>query len=442
MDPAVLRSSLSGWRRYFVAAGLALATLQATAVELRAGPSSYRDAVGRLRPGDTLALEPGIYRLGLDLHGLAGKEGAPITIAGGRGKARSVFVAQRGRNTISIKDAAYVRVLNLDLVGGNVAVDAVKAEGTSKFAHHITIEGLRITGYRASQQNVGISTKCPAWNWIIRANRISRVGTGLYLGDSDGSAPFVRGIVEDNVVSDTSGYALQIKQQNSWPAELAVADGPGVTIIRYNTFAKDATSSTGELARPNVLLGHWPLEGRGSDDRYLVYGNLFLDNPTEALFQAEGNVTLYNNVFVNRFGPGVALREHRDVPRSVDVFHNTIVARDLGVVLRHADPAFRQVVADNAVFAAGVLPQRLTQDNAVHKYEEAAAYLRNPEQMDLAPEAPLHPADGSRTTLARGLPDASLDFDRKPRTTGTSGAYDAGVGARPDRFRLGEVPGR
>ena len=73
--------------------------------------------------------------------------------------------------------------------------------------------------------------------------------------------------------------------------------------------------------------------GQGSADRYLVYGNLFLDNPTEALLQAEGNVVLYNSVFVNRHGDGVMLREHNDVPRAIDMFGNTVLARGTGVLL-------------------------------------------------------------------------------------------------------------
>jgi hypothetical protein len=431
MDIAAARALTVGGALAIV--GAAMFAPPARSADLRAGPSSYREVVANLRPGDTLTLEAGVYRFGLDLHGISGTPSAPVAIAGTRGKARSVFVAQRGRNTISIKDVGHLRISDLDLVGGNAAVDAVKAEGSSKFAHHVTIERLRITGYARSQQNVGISTKCPTWDWTIRDNRISLVGTGMYLGDSDGSAPFVRGVIEGNVITGARGYALQVKHQNAWPERIAVIDA-GETIIRYNTFAKDATSSSGKLARPNVLLGHWPLTGRGSGDRYLVYGNLFLDNPTEALFQAEGNVTLYNNVFVNRFGDGVALREHHDVPRSVQLFHNTILASGVGILLRHPDPTARQVVAGNAVFAGSVqLPDELLNANAVHGYADAEAYLRDPAALDLAPGLPLLAGNGAAPDDR--LPDAGLDFDRKRRRAATAGAYEPGAAAAAAPFR-------
>ncbi|MBK9641722.1 MAG: hypothetical protein IPO72_10660 [Saprospiraceae bacterium] len=58
-------------------------------------------------------------------------------------------------------------------MGKNKFVDAVKAEGTAgNWAHHVTIEKLNIVNYGVDQQAVGISTKCPTWNWIIRSNII------------------------------------------------------------------------------------------------------------------------------------------------------------------------------------------------------------------------------------------------------------------------------
>ncbi|MCC6198358.1 MAG: right-handed parallel beta-helix repeat-containing protein [Burkholderiales bacterium] len=410
----------------------------AAAAEVRAGPERYREAVRALRPGDTLRLEPGTYAQGLDVHRLIGTADKPIVITGAAGISRSVLVATPGRNTISIVDSAFVRIADLDLDGRNVAVDAVKAEGTSRFAHHIELSRLRISRFAASQQNVGISTKCPAWNWTLRGNRIDHVGTGLYLGNSDGSAPFVRGVIEGNVVSGTRGYAMQIKHQLTWPIELEALAGNGETVIRYNTLAKRANSSQGELARPSLLLGHWPVSGRGSGERYLVYGNLLLDNPTEALFQAEGNVTLYNNVFVNRHGDGVAIREHNDIPREIVMRHNTVVARGVGVLLRNAAPGARQTVAGNAIFAGSVDPASLAQGNAVHAYDDAATYLRafsaDSPVLDLAPR-------GGRLADAtqyrpEALPDLGLDFDRRPRGAGTFGAYAGTAPARPDRFRL------
>ncbi len=120
--------------------------------------------------------------------------------------------------------------------------------------HHIRIQGNTLVGQDGGQQTDGISTKSPTWGWIIRYNRILGAGTGLYLGDSDGSQPFVEGLIENNLVQDTIGYNLEIKRQNSLPDAPGMPTGPATTIIRNNVFVKgDGPSPDGD--RPNVLLG-------------------------------------------------------------------------------------------------------------------------------------------------------------------------------------------
>jgi hypothetical protein len=412
----------------------------AMAAELRAGPHDYREVVRRLQAGDTLHLAPGLYLHGLDIHRMQGSAPKPIAVRGASPPGRTVFPASAGRNTVSIIDSAHVTISDLHLSGGQVPVDAVKAEGHARYAHHITLERLRIEGYDGSQQNVGVSTKCPAWGWVIRDNTIAGAGTGIYLGNSDGSAPFIRGVIEGNTIVGTLGYAMQIKHQHPWPAAVDVADVSGETMIRYNTFVKDRRSSTGEQARPNLLLGHGPLSGRGAADRYLVYGNLFFDNPAEALLQAEGNLVIYNNVFVNRQGDGVMLREHNDVPRAVEMFGNTILARGVGIRLRSADPAFRQQVDGNAVFSAGVEPVSIIAANLVDSYEAAASALQRPfgsaRAPDLAPAARGFDGERELSDARALLPDVRLDFDRKPRGSTTTGAYAAGAPAEDRRFAI------
>jgi hypothetical protein len=413
--------------------GLALVASNAQSTTRVAGPDDYLQVVRFLQAGDTLQLRSGTYVHGLDVHRLMGRSDAEIVIRGTSGARRSVFLARPGRNTISIVDAAFVTIADLDLVGGpGVHVDAVKAEGTARFAHHITLVGLVIRGYDSEQQNVAISTKCPAWGWVIRGNAIVGGGTGLYLGNSDGGAPFVGGLIERNVVVGTTGYAMQIKHQHERAQLPGLPAAAQNTIIRDNAFAKDARSSAGALARPNVLLGHWPPAGAGADDRYLVYGNIFLDNPHEALLQAEGNVALYNNVFINRWGDGVTIHAHKGVPRDVDVFHNTIIAKGAGLSIRDGDPRFEQRAAGNAIFAAGVTGAVLPGANVVGHFGDERRYLRRPEggleMLDLAP-LPGTLADARFESRGRdALPDATRDFDRVRRIGGVAGAY-AGAGA-------------
>lgn len=357
----------------------------------RATPSDYRAKLRALGPGDTLVLAPGVYRDGLPLHGLEGRPGEPITIMGDASGSGTVLMARAYANTISIKNAAYLVIRSLTLDGAGQPVDAVKAEGTSKFAHHITLEGLTIVDHGVDQQVVGISTKCPAWNWVIRDNEIWGAGTGMYLGDSDGSAPFVAGLIEGNLVVDTVGYNLQIKHQTSRPDLAGMPASPSRTVIRGNVFSKANGGSSGRLARPNVLLGHFPEDGPGRDDEYHVYGNFFHDNPHEALLQAEGNVVIHDNIFVNAHGDALHIQPHHSVPKRVTIAHNTVLARGTGISVAGGDPRFRQVVMANAVFAGRPLDGGEQIENVTVPYPKASDFLvapfSLPGQMDVTPRS-------------------------------------------------------
>lgn len=336
-------------RRLACAWGLCFLAGVAAAADYRAGVDDYRDALRRLQPGDRLLLEAGDYHQGLPVHHLSGQAGRPIVIEAADPAAPPRFVARKGANTVSLVDVRHVAIRHMELDGRNQPVDAVKAEGHSRYADFITLEHLYIHDHAASQQNVGISTKCPAFGWVVRHNRVERVGTGMYFGDSDGSDPFLAGVIEANRIERTLGYNLQIKHQKSRPpGDSARHD----TVIRYNVFSKEG-ALPGPQARPNVLLGHLPLAGAGSADRYLVYGNLFLHNPSEALLQAEGRVAVYDNVFINGGGDAIRIQPHNDVPRDMDIFSNTVLASGTGIQVRQAEGArFRQRVIANLVAAA------------------------------------------------------------------------------------------
>jgi hypothetical protein len=186
--------------------------------------------------GDRLLLSAGDYPRGLPLRGLQGEAGRPIVIAGPAIGPRARFIARAGANTVSLVDVRHLHLQHLELDGGNQRVDAVKAEGHAAYAHFVTLENLYIHDHAASQQNVGISTKCPAFGWVVRGNRIERVGTGMYFGNSNGAAPFVAGLIEDNTISDTVGYNLQIKHQLPRAEGLPGAGERHDTIIRRNLF--------------------------------------------------------------------------------------------------------------------------------------------------------------------------------------------------------------
>ncbi|NDP47117.1 MAG: hypothetical protein GZ085_01760 [Sulfuriferula multivorans] len=347
-----------------------------SAADYRAGPDEYREAVRRLQPGDRLLLEPGDYRQGLSLHNLSGRADQPIFIEAADPLVPPRFIARLGANTVSLLNVRYLVLRYLELDGRNVSVDAVKAEGHSRFADFITLEHLHIHDHAASQQNVGISTKCPALGWVVKNNRIERVGTGMYFGDSDGSDPFVGGLIEANRVAHTLGYNLQVKHQQTRPPGIAERHD---TVIRYNVFSKQDTLP-GPQARPNVLLGHFPLTGLGSEDRYLVYGNLFLPNPTEALLQAEGRVALYDNVFINGSGDAIHIQPHNDIPRDMAIFSNTVLASGMGIQVRGGESTtYRQHVAANVVAASMPLHGGETTHNVTLAYRREFARFPIPD---------------------------------------------------------------
>jgi hypothetical protein len=391
-------------------------------------PGTYRARLKQLEPGAYVRLMPGEYRDGLPIHQLHGTAQNPITISGPDEEPRAVFVARPGHNTVSIVDSSYVTIRNLVLDGRNLRVDGVKCEGHADWAHHITLDGLRIRGHGNNQQTVGISTKCPAWGWVIRNNVIEGAGTGLYLGNSDGRAPFIGGLIDRNLVIDTLGYNLQIKHQQPRPVLSGIPDEDSATIIRHNVFSK-ARGASKEMARPNMLVGHWPLTGPGANDRYLIYGNFFYQNPHEALFQGEGNIALYNNLFVNHSGDAIRIQPHNDTPRAISVFYNTVIARGSGITFarRESDPVHPQFVMANIVFAGMPVRGISLETNLTGKFDDARNYLMQP----FAPlgEMNLMPADtqvrkrSNDSMRFDAYPQADLDFDGDLHGTGGMGAY-------------------
>ncbi len=410
-----------------LALGLAALAGSAFAAEFVAGPEDYRGVLSRLSAGDRLLLRAGDYRHGLPLHGVAGEPERPVRIEGPAIGAPARLIARAGANTVSLVDVRHIHLANLELDGGNQPVDAVKAEGHGRYAHHVTLENLYIHDHAASQQNVGISTKCPAFGWIIRNNRIERVGTGIYLGDSDGSDPFVAGLIEGNRISATLGYNLQIKLQTARSPDLPAPDRRHDTIIRYNLFDKSGAAMPGPMARPNVLVGHMPQTGQGLHDRILVYANLFFRNPGESLFQGEGNLALYNNLFVSDGPDALRIQPHNGVPRDSLVLFNTVVARGNGITVRVPETnLFEQVVAGNRVFAARPLEGGRQIGNRSGSFDAARQSLVRPhaelDAVDLSPRpgsSAIGAAAGAVAAKWRGdLPGFTLDPAGAPEKLG------------------------
>ena len=343
--------------------------------------ATFRNLLPTLVAGDTLYLEPGNYTQSLRLEDLTGSTSQSILIAGMPDMAKPMFLGNACCNTVSLTRCQFVHISNLILNGQNiVGIDAVKAEGSSgNWTHDIELSWLEIIGYGGDQQNVGISTKCPSWNWHVHHNVIDAAGTGMYFGNSDGEEPFVEGLIEYNLVVNTIGYNCQVKHQNLGTRDLTIGmPASSKTTIRYNVFSKDDNSSSGNAARPNLLVGNFPASGNGANDFYAVYGNFFFQNPSEGLFQGTGNIGFYDNICYNTDGGwGVAIQNHIGFnPRDIDVFHNTVlVSGSGGIRLSNLDVAYTQRVWANAVFSPSTITGTSLSQNIHDDYNQANNYL-------------------------------------------------------------------
>ncbi|WP_232210417.1 hypothetical protein [Nitrococcus mobilis] len=160
-------------------------------------------------------------------------------------------------------------------------------------------------------------------------------------------------------------------------------------------------------------------------------------NPAEALFQGAGRIALYNNLFVNTEGVGRAINimphEGRR-PETVDIFHNTVVASDLGIGIWDTRPEDRQWVAANAVFARRPIHGGMRAWNITGKLADAEKYLNAPLArigvLDLYPRSGrLEVADIPIGALIE-YEDADKDFNGWARWAGFVGAY-TGSGENP-----------
>ncbi|HRK56459.1 MAG TPA: hypothetical protein PLQ67_02930, partial [Burkholderiaceae bacterium] len=412
--------------------------------------SNYLSRLAALRPGDTLVLAPGHYGAdafgndngsarGLPIHGLHGTADQPITIKGMDGQPRPVlWAAQPARfNVIQLVDASFITIKGLEINGRDNFSFGVSAYGA---VHDITLEDLYIHGVGGDQQNVGISTTgAYAWNWVIRGNVIEGAGTGMYLGNSEGDSPFVAGVIENNLIVDSIGYNLQVKHQTPWvnpPAGMPT--WPTRTIIRHNVFSKANHASMGGMARPNVLVGDQPSSGAGSGNGFEIYGNFFWQNPSESLFQGEGNIAMYNNLMVSAAGSAIRVQRHNGVVRTVRVFNNTIVAGGTGISVHGGVAGSTQRVQGNAVFAASPVvvsgATAAASDNVTDTYANAVSYLNHP--LATLGALDLFPKTGQLSGAAVALDGVSAytdhdrDFNGAARSATMRGAY-SGQGVNP-----------
>jgi len=409
------------------------------------GSGYYRNLLAQLEPGDTLYLPAGTYRNRLNLTGLKGTSSEWITITGPDSGSPAVITTDSTCcNTVQLGDSAYLVIRNLTIDSNSeplgVSIDAINAKGQP--THDIRVEDCVITGVGLHQQTVGISTKSTAWNWTISRNRILGAGTGIYLGNSDGSAPFVNGLIENNLFVDTIGYNMQIKYQNAYSAIDGVPASGARTIIRDNVFLKRVPQSSvaqGKVdgPRPNLLVGGFPDSGPGSDHLYEIYGNFFYQNPDgEGLIQASGRVSIHDNIFVGPAWSAIFLVDHNRPLKYATVYNNTIYSTDNGLRLANAARE-RSDAVGNLIFAASPISGAFgsIDGNISDAVSAAADYVATPSSqlgtMDFYPTGSAAQGDPLDLSAFSADTDFGRDFNGEPKDDYRfRGAY-AGSGLNP-----------
>jgi len=440
---------------FFLAVFLFACHIEITSANfISATSANYTSFLSNLKAGDTLFLAAGNYMNRLNLNNKSGTAADPIVIMGSGNT--TIFFANACCNTVDITNVAYIVFRDFKIDGQNINyVDGIKAGGGGNtFAHHITIENITIINNGGNidgdNQTVGISTKCAAWNWTIRGCTIIAAGTGIYLGNSDGTSPFVSGLIENNLVINTRGYNMQIKGQNDNVRQIfpETSNDSQTTIIRYNVWSKDTGSTEigqGDGSRPCLLMDNFPSTGYGSHDHYEMYGNFFYNNPTEALMQVTGNTSAYSNVFVNHVAPAgyepVVITNHNGFnPREMNVFHNTVLTNSSegGIGIYGANNSYQQYCYANAVFSNGTpligFKPANTVDNITDTYANAHNYVNSPSTtlslLDLYPLTGELQGNLTSDALFTRYTDYDIDFNGTLYDGKFRGAY-AGDGVNP-----------
>lgn len=409
-------------------AGLCVSAVWNTAGPLQAevhnaNPENYQSLLRELKPGDTLNLESGEYRR-LYLSELHGTASAWITVTGPASDSPAVIAGEPEHNTIEIENCSYVSIENLRIDSRGIpGAFGVSARGhENNVTHHIRLEGNTFVGQGGGQQTDAISTKTPTWGWVIRFNKILGAGTGMYFGDSDGSQPFVAGLIENNLVRDTIGYNIEIKDQFAIPAVRGMPPGPTVTIIRNNVFIKnDVPSPDGD--RPNLLVGGFPDTGLESFNMYDIYGNLFVHNPREALFQGSGRFSLHDNIFLDgcpRY-PAVVLAKRNKPLQVAHVYNNTIYTSGQGIKFE-TEALQSDAVVGNLVFASSnpiTGPIKILSDNITGTLASARAMVRSPSfdpaTADFYPLPGKCQGDPINLAMLQSDTDYTLDFNGRSK---------------------------
>lgn len=162
--------------------------------------SEFRKALGKLRPGTTLLLEPGVYSGGVDLRDVSGTRDLRIVIRGTDPDNPPVF--EGGRQAIHLANCSYVTLSNIKAKG--FPTNGINIDDGGSFetpAHHIVLENVTIvetgpTGNHDALKMSGVD------HFVVRKCRFEGWG-----GSGIDMVGCHHGIVEDCIFTGRDGFS-------------------------------------------------------------------------------------------------------------------------------------------------------------------------------------------------------------------------------------------
>ena len=310
----------------------------------------------------------------------------------------------------------------------------IRANGEGNVVYDIAVINCLFQGEDGQQSDSAISTEVPTYGWIIRDNVFAGVGIGLSLGLSDGSEPFVDGLIDRNLFEDTIGQAILIPFQAPWPTAAGLPVDPTNTIIRNNVLIKDDDiGDDGPTA--TVEIGGFPESGLGGTNVYELYGNFFYHNQSAPLLQGSGRLTVHDNVFVDALDNSIYLSSADVTLESAHIYDNTFYGGSTAVYFFNQAETDDFVVG-NLVFGDATTTGVVTveHDNLVYSVAQAATVVTAPSttlgSMDFYPLDGQAQGTAIDMTSVDGEPSYANDFNGTARDFTFRGAY-SGEGTNP-----------
>jgi hypothetical protein len=297
-------------------------------VEIHSG-DSFKVAVERLKPGDTLIVHHGTYSESARVSiSVKGSSSAPIVVAGAEREALPLITRSLSggiENTIYIENASHLTLKGLEITGNGG--DGIRLLRNPSY---VTLENLVI-----HDVDIGINFRSDMHHLTVRGNHIyntgalGRTGQGMYAGCNYAECVVRNSLIERNWIHDTfrgkQGDGIEIKR------------GSHSNVIRDNTIYN--------TNYPCIIL--YGTEGK---ERNLVEGNVVW-NCGEAGIQAAADAIIRNNIVFGGPDIGFLSQDHQEVmPNNLEFVHNTVVGGSPCIELSNWSHKVGLVFANNAVY--------------------------------------------------------------------------------------------